>query len=383
VIELRKFVAPEFVFGAGARHLAGRYAKNFGGSRVLVVTDPEVMAAGWAGQVIESLGAGGVPYTLFSQVTPNPKDSEVMAGAELYRQERCGVIVAVGGGSPMDCAKGIGIVSSNRQHILEFEGVDKVEIPGPPLICIPTTAGTSADVSQFAIITDRQRRVKIAIISKAVVPEVALIDPVTTTTMDAALTACTGLDALVHAFEAFVSTAQSPITDLHALEAIRLVTAHLPTAIANPADLKARSPMMLASLHAGLAFSNASLGLVHAMAHSLGGWLDFPHGEANALLLDHVVSFNFDAVPERYRRIGVAMGLELEGTPPAEVKAALIGAVQRLRTAAGISHTLGQKGVRADDIPHLAAAALRDACLATNPRQPRQRDIETIYAKAL
>ena len=289
----------------------------------------------------------------------------------------------MGGGSPIDCAKGIGIVSSNRQPILEFEGVDKVEIPGPPLICIPTTAGTSADVSQFAIITDRQRRVKIAIISKAVVPEVALIDPVTTTTMDAALTACTGLDALVHAFEAFVSTAQSPITDLHALEAIRLVTAHLPTAIANPADLKARSPMMLASLHAGLAFSNASLGLVHAMAHSLGGWLDFPHGEANALLLDHVVSFNFDAVPERYRRIGVAMGLELEGTPPAEVKAALIGAVQRLRTAAGISHTLGQKGVRADDIPHLATAALRDACLATNPRQPRQRDIETIYAKAL
>lgn len=383
MIELRKFVVPEFVFGAGARHLAGRYTKNFGGSRVLVVTDPGVMAAGWAGQVIESLEADGLPYTLFFQVTPNPKDSEVMAGAELYRQERCDVIVVVGGGSPMDCAKGIGIVSSNRQHILEFEGVDKVTIPGPPLICIPTTAGTSADVSQFAIITDRQRRVKIAIISKAVVPEVALIDPVTTTTMDAALTGCTGLDALVHAFEAFVSTAQSPITDLHALEAIRLVTAHLPTAIAKPADLEARSYMMLASLHAGLAFSNASLGLVHAMAHSLGGWLDFPHGEANALLLDHVVSFNFDAVPERYRRIGVAMGLEMEGTPPAEVKTALVGAVKRLRTAAGISHTLGQKGVRADDIPHLAATALRDACLATNPRQPRQRDIETIYAKAL
>ncbi len=383
MIELRKFVAPEFVFGVGARHLAGRYAKNFGARRVLVVTDPGVLAAGWTGQVIESLEADGVPYTLFSQVTPNPKDSEVMAGAELYRQERCDVIVAVGGGSPMDCAKGIGIVSSNRQHILEFEGVDRVEIPGPPLICLPTTAGTSADVSQFAIITDRRRRVKIAIISKAVVPEVALIDPVTTTTMDAALTGCTGLDALVHAFEAFVSTAQSPITDLHALEAVRLVAAHLPAAIANPADLEARSQMMLASLHAGLAFSNASLGLVHAMAHSLGGWLDFPHGEANALLLDHVVSFNFAAVPERYRRIGVAMGLELEGTPPAEVKTALVGAVKRLRTAAGISHTLGQKGVRSDDIPHLAATARRDACLATNPRQPRQRDIETIYAKAL
>lgn len=192
----------------------------------------------------------------------------------------------------IDCAKGIGVASTNRKHMLEFKGVDHVPIPGPPFIAIPSTAGTSADVSQFAIINDTDRRCKFAIISKSVVPDVALIDPTTTTTMDPYLTACTGMDALVHAIEAFVSTAHSPLFDIHALEAIRLVCKHLPFAIRNPQDAEARGGMMLASLEAGLAFSNASLGAVHAMAHSLGGYLDLPHGECNVLLLDHVVAFN-------------------------------------------------------------------------------------------
>ncbi len=193
----------------------------------------------------------------------------------------------------MDCAKGIGIVSTNRKNILDIEGIDNVPIPGPPLICIPTTSGTSADVSQFAIINDTVEKRKIAIISKTVVPDVALIDPLTTLTMPAYLTACTGIDALVHAVEAYVSTANSPLLDLHALEAVRLVCTNLPQVLAAPTDLELRGKMTLASLQAGLAFSNASLGAVHAMAHSLGGLLDLPHGECNALLLDHVVNFNY------------------------------------------------------------------------------------------
>ena len=206
---LRKFVAPEFIFGLEARRLAGRYAKNLGGQKILVVTDPGVIAAGWTKDVTESLEEANLAYTVFDGVTPNPRAEEIMAGAEIYQREGCNLIVAVGGGSPMDCAKGIGIVSTNKKHILEFEGVDLVPIPGPPLICIPTTGGTSADVSQFAIIANMREKVKIAIISKTVVPDVALIDPVTLTTMDSYLTACTGLDALTHAIEAFVSTAHS------------------------------------------------------------------------------------------------------------------------------------------------------------------------------
>jgi alcohol dehydrogenase len=378
--ELRKFVVPEFVFGPGARHLAGRYAKNFGGRKVLVVTDPGVMAAGWVAEVTASLAEQGLTPIVFSQVTANPRADEVMAGAQVYAAEGCNVIVAVGGGSPMDCAKGIGIVHSNRDHILAFEGIDEVPTPGPPLICIPTTAGSAADVSQFAIITDTGRRVKIAIVSKTVVPDIALIDPLTTVTMSADLTACTGMDALAHAVEAFVSNAHAPITDLHALEAVRLVTANLLKAIANPHDADARGQMMLGSLHAGLAFSNASLGAVHAMAHSLGGFLNLPHGEANALLLSYVLAFNFEAAAERYHQIARAMGLDVQAE---QAKSALLAALARLRGAAGVDRTLGQLGVQHRHIPELAEKAMQDACMVTNPRRPTQRDIEEIYEAAL
>jgi len=213
---LRKFVAPEFVFGSGSRKLVGRYATNLGAKRVLLVTDPGVIAAGWAGDVADVLIESGIAYSLFSAVTPNPKAEEVMAGVRHYEANECDIIVSVGGGSVTDCAKGIGIASANKSHILDFEGVDNVPLPPPPLICVPTTAGTSADVSQFAIITDTAERVKIAIISKAVVPDVSLVDPDTCFTMDPYLTACTGLDALVHAIEAFVSQANGPMSDLHA-----------------------------------------------------------------------------------------------------------------------------------------------------------------------
>ncbi len=379
---LRKFVAPEFVFGIDGRQLAGRYARNLGARKVLVVTDQGVIDAGWTEQVVQNLEAEGLDCAIFSQVTPNPRDHEVMAGVEIYQHENCNAIVAVGGGSPMDCAKGIGIASANSQHVLTFEGIDEVPYPGPPLICVPTTAGTSADVSQFGIITDTENKVKIAIISKMIVPDVALIDPVTTTTMDSRLTACTGLDALVHAIEAYVSNASSPLTDLHALEAVGLIADNLLAAVAAPDDLSVRGAMMLASLHAGLAFSNASLGAVHAMAHSLGGYQDFAHGQANAILLEYVIAFNFDAVPQRYQRIGQAMGLDLEGLPFDEAKATLLKSVRRLRTEAGAGQTLGDMGLQVEDIPMLAANAIKDACMVTNPRRPTQEDIEAIYEQA-
>jgi len=379
--ELRKFVAPEFVFGVGARLLAGRYARNFGAHKVMVVTDPGIIAAGWLDQVLATLEEEQITCVVFDQVHPNPRDHEVMQGARRYQDEECELILALGGGSPMDCAKGIGIVVANAQNVLEFEGVDEVALPAPPLICIPTTSGSSADVSQFAIINDTERQVKIAIISKTVVPDVALIDPETTTTMDAELTAATGLDALTHAVEAYVSNANSPITDLHALEAIRLVWRSLANAQARPGDLEARSQMMLASLHAGLAFSNASLGAVHAMAHSLGGLLDLPHGECNALLLEHVVAYNFEHAAGRYRRIAAEIGLD----PPADnaaAKDALVNALRSMRTSLGVRQTLAQIGVRPQDIPALAGKAIHDPCVVTNPRTPTAQDLVNIYEQA-
>jgi len=381
--ELRKFVAPEYIFGVGARQLAGRYAKNLGGQRALVVSDPGVVKAGWTQDVIASLEEAGLSVALFTDVSPNPKVGEVMAGAELYQAKHCDILVAVGGGSPIDCAKGIGIVSSNRQHILAFEGVDKVRVPMPPLICIPTTGGTSADVSQFAIISDPVEKIKFAIISKSVVPDLALIDPLTLTTMDSFLAACTGLDALTHGIEAYVSNASSPMTDLHALEAIRLLAANLADSIKNPQDVESRSKVMQGSLLAGLAFSNAILGAAHAMAHSLGGERDAPHGECNAILLDHVIEFNLPATPERFARIAEAMGLDLRGMDSVARRRALLAKVREIKRASGVEKVLKDIGVGRSDLPQLSKKALRDPCLVTNPRRATQRDLEVIYEESL
>lgn len=381
-LHLRKFVAPEIVFGVGARKLAGRYAQNMGARRVMVVSDPGVVDAGWAGQVIESLKEAKLPYVLFDGVTPNPKTMEITKGAELYLAKRCDAIVAIGGGSVIDCAKAIGIVGTNLAPISKFEGVDRVDAAIPPLVCIPTTAGSSADVSQFAIIMDEERRVKMAIVSKAVVPDVALIDPVTLTTMPSYLAACTGMDALTHAIEAYVSNASSPLTDLHALEAIRLLDGYLRPSISSPDNVMLKGKVMLASLEAGLAFSNAILGAVHAMAHSLGGLLDLAHGECNAILLEPVIAFNYSAVSERYAHVAQVMGIDLAGMSKLEIKIALLEHIRQLRQNVGISRQLGQIGVKPEDIPELARKALEDACMATNPITPTLQEIEEIYHAA-
>jgi alcohol dehydrogenase class IV len=383
VLELRKFVAPEFIFGSGAIELVGRYAHNFGARKVLIVTDPGVIQAGWATKVQNILANSGILSCIFSNISPNPRVDEVMAGAETYDSENCDVIVAVGGGSPMDCAKGIGIVATNRKHILLFEGIDQVPIPGPPLICIPTTAGTSADVSQFAIVSDQQEKVKKAIISKTTVPDVALIDPATSLTMSPYLTSCTGIDALVHAIEAYTSTANAPMFDLHALEAIRLISANLENVLKKPDDLELRGRIMLGSLQAGLAFSNASLGAVHAMAHSLGGYLDLPHGECNAILLNHVIEYNFPEAVSRYKEIGKALGLDVQTMTNQEAKKSLLNEILRLKHSVGITKTLKEHGATSSDVEQLASKAIKDPCMVTNPRMPVQRDVEVIYEEAL
>lgn len=382
-LELRKFLAPEFIFGVGARLLAGRYAKNLGGQKILVVSDPGVVKAGWTADVTKSLEEAGLSYVVYTGVTPNPKVAEVMAGVALYRAERCNAVVAVGGGSPIDCAKAIGIVSSNHRPITEFEGVDMVKVPMPPLICIPTTGGTSADVSQFAIISNPVERVKFAIISKSVVPDLALIDPATLSTMDAYLTACTGLDAVTHAIESFVSTARSAMTDLHALEALRLLSQNLIPSIRNLGDLELRTKVMQGSLQAGLAFSNAILGANHAMAHSLGGALDLPHGECNSILLDHVIDFNYSSAPERFDQIAQAFGLDLRGKNQAQRKRALLEHVRHMKRQAGVYRTLREVGVGRTDVNFYSDHALKDPCMATNPRRPSMRDIETVYEESL
>lgn len=380
---MRKFVAPEIVYGEGARLLAGQYASLFQVDKILVVTDKGVIAAGIVEQILPSFEERGIKYTIFSDVVPNPRAQSVMEGAKVYAEHNCSGIIAIGGGSSIDCAKGIGIVNSNNRHILEFEGVDKVEIPAPPLICVPTTSGSSADVSQFAIITDEKQKVKIAIISKTLVPDVALIDPVTLLTLNHDLTLNTVLDSLTHAIEAYVSNAHSSITDIHALEAIRLIITNLPGTIRELKNLEYRTYTMLASMHAGLAFSNASLGAVHAMAHSLGGFLDLPHGMCNALLLPSVIKYNYPGSPDRYDTISRLLGNDLTGKSPDERRDLLLGCLKEFYGQVGFCGCLSDIGVKKEHLRQLTEKAMKDACMVTNPRSPHMEDILGVYESAL
>ncbi|MCE8012029.1 iron-containing alcohol dehydrogenase [Halomonas daqingensis] len=381
--ELRKFVAPEIIFGDGARRAVANFVGTFGAERVLLVSDPGVVLAGWVEEVEADLAEQGIFSQRFTSVSPNPRAEEVMAGAMAYREMGAQAIVAIGGGSPMDCAKGIGIVVAHDGHIIDFEGVDTLRVPIPPLIFVPTTAGTSADISQFAIISDQQRRMKFSIVSKSVVPDVSLIDPQVTLTMSPFLTACTGVDALVHAIEAFVSTGSGPLTDAHALEAMRLINGHLVALVQAPHDLELRSQVMLGSMQAGLAFSNAILGAVHAMSHSLGGFLDLPHGLCNSLLLEHVVAYNFEAAPERFTRIAETLGIDCRGLNSTQVKARLIDHLIELKRAVGLTGSLGRLGVHTSDVPFLARHALEDPCILTNPRRSSPRDVQVVYEEAM
>ena len=371
---MRKFFAPEFVFGVGALDLAGRYARNLGASRVFLVSDPGVREAGWVRDVEASLEAEELPWVLFDQVSPNPQMEEVEAGTRAFEEHRCDMICAVGGGSPIDCAKAVSVLSTNGGNIRDYLGVDQVPQPGCPLLMIPTTAGSAAEVSQFAILSDPRARRKCGIISKLIVPDVALVDPRTPCSLDTHQAAGGAMDTLTHAVEAYVSNAHSPVTDPLALEAVRLVGAHFEEGIAHPARPEHRGHLLKASLLSGLAFSNASLGLVHAMAHALGGMLDSIHGDSNALLLDGVVRFNLSSATSRYARVAEALGVSPEG---------LIPRLRELRGLAGLGEGIASLGATEAIIPDLVARAMADPCLVTNPRQPRPDEVAQLFREAL
>jgi alcohol dehydrogenase class IV len=381
-MELRKYLSPEILIGDGALSLAGRYAKKFAARKALVVTDQGVMDAGWTAVVEKSLHDNGIEYTVFKDIHSNPRDFEVMNGADVFTDEECDVIVAVGGGSPIDCAKGIAIVIANGGHINQYEGVDNIPMPVPPLICLPTTSGSAADISQFAIINNSSENRKIAIISKSLVPDISLIEPRATTTKNNYLTACTAIDTLVHGIEAYVSNAASLFTDLNALKAIELVYHNLLPCLESPKEMKYRDALSYATAMAGQAFSNASLGLVHGMAHSLGGKFDAFHGEANALLLELVIDFNFNFAKEKYIRIAETLGLNIANSEPEKIKKNLIKTLYRFRTAAGLGHNTAKWKSSKEEKLLLAKNVLLDPCLATNPRPVNIDDVVMLYEKA-
>jgi alcohol dehydrogenase class IV len=374
--ELRKFVSPEFITGINSRIFAGRYAKNFRAGKVLLAVDPNISSIWWMDEIMQSLDEEGVEYTEFSGITENPKAYEVMKGAELFRQNKCDGIVAVGGGSTLDCAKGIGIVAANGGDITEYIGVDLVSSPMPPLICIPTTAGSSADVSQYAVISDHNY--KKLIISKSVVPDVSLLDPQTLTTQPEEVTYGSGIDALFHAVEAFCSNGSSRVTDIFALKAIEELSSGLVEVTDDPYNTELREKTMFASLYAGLAFSNAGLGLIHAMAHSIGGLLDISHGVSSMLVAGPAIKYNYAFCPEKYRKISAAMGIDESRLKDAELKETLINAIYDVAgeyTEKIISEFRPERDLEETIVKRTG----NDPCIATNPGIPNEDELGEIW----
>jgi 1,3-propanediol dehydrogenase len=379
-----KFQTPEIVFGPESLAEAGFAARRIGAQRPFVVTDPGIIAVGWADELNRHLAEADLFATFWSGLTPNPKDFEIAEGYQRYRESGCDVIIAIGGGSCLDAAKGIAILTGNGGQILDYAGVDRVTRPIPPLLMIPSTAGTGADVSQFCIITDTTSKVKVTIMGRALVPEISVTDPRLLSTMPADLAAATGLDALTHGIEAYVSCAHNPLADGHALNAVRLVFGNLPRIVDRDASGDLRDHMAQASLEAGMAFTNALLGATHAMSHQVGGLLDLPHGVVNGVLLPHVIRFNAAVAPDRFVPLAQAAGLAAApGMPGEEAGYLLADRVRAIGDELGIPRGLAELGVAPGSVPTLAANALADACLATNPRPVSQADLAALFHAAL
>ncbi|MNF86745.1 Alcohol dehydrogenase 2 [compost metagenome] len=323
-----------------------------------------------------------IDSSIFDGAKANPSIANVEQGLAQLQRERCDCVISLGGGSPHDCAKGIALCATNGGKISDYEGVDRSAKPQLPLIAINTTAGTASEMTRFCIITDEARHVKMAIVDRNVTPLLSVNDPALMAAMPKGLTAATGMDALTHAIEAYVSTAATPITDACAIKAIELISQNLRQAVAVGSDLQARENMAYAQFLAGMAFNNASLGYVHAMAHQLGGFYDLPHGVCNAVLLPHVQRFNAKVSAARLRDVAKAMGVEVSGMSAEQGSDAAIAAIESLSRDIDIPAGLAVLGAKEADVPTLASNALKDACGLTNPRVASQEEIEGIFKAA-
>lgn len=370
------------LMGAGSAKTVGEQAKKFG-KKALIVTDAFLAKNGMADQIVSNVVKAGLEAVVYPGAEPNPTDKNVHDGFKALKDNGCDVIISLGGGSSHDTAKGIGIIAGNGGSIRDYEGLDKMTQPMMPLIAVNTTAGTASEMTRFCIITNTDTHVKMAIVDWQCTPNISINDPLMMMDMPASLTAATGMDALTHAIEAYVSTQATPVTDASALMAIQLISKNLRQAVANGKNFTARDNMAYAEFLAGMAFNNASLGYVHAMAHQLGGFYNLPHGVCNAILLPHVEEFNLIACPDRFVDIAKAMGENVSGLTTRDAADVVIAAIRQLSKDVGIPSNLTELGVKAEDLKIMAENAMKDACSLTNPRSAKVEDIVKIFQKAL
>lgn len=371
-------------FGCGAVADLGLIVKSLGGSKVFLVADPGLAAAGLLDRISQPLDDGKIPYTLYTKVNPEPGLQLADEGATLARQAGTDCVIGVGGGSAMDVAKAVSILLTNGGQAEDYLGLGKIKKAGVPKIMIPTTAGTGAEVSFTAVFINEKTKSKGGMNGDPLYPEAAILDPELTTSVPPHITASTGIDALTHAMEAFVSTQAHPISDMYAMEAMKLISANLSKAYAHGGNLSARTNMLMGSLLAGKALATAGVGLVHAMAYPLGGMFAVPHGLANAVLLPYVLQYNLIGAPEKYAQVAAVMGCDIKGLNAKEAARCLVEAVFELTMEIGIPPTLADLNVTAEQIPEMARIALTvTRPVENNPRRPTLEDVISVYQVAL
>jgi len=379
----RIYLPPLSLIGPGALNDLGEELKDLPYQKALFVTDKILVKLGVAQKVIEVMEASNIEVILFDDVQPNPTTKNVNNGLKLLKDNNCDFILTLGGGSPQDCGKAIGILATNGGDIKDYNGIHLSKHKSLPIIAINTTAGTASEVTINYVITDEERHIKMVMVDKNCLVSIAVNDPELMLGKPAALTAATGMDALTHAIETYVTKGAFGWSDALALEAIKLISQSLEIAVVDGKNLEARSKMAWGQFIAGQAFSNAGLGYVHSMAHQLGGMYDLPHGVANAILLPHVEQFNIPACAHKLKRVARAMGvgvLEMSDTQGAN---AAISAIKALSKSVGIPTGLKELGVKEDDFEEMAKNALLDVCTGGNPREVTLEDTIAIYKAAM
>ncbi len=372
-------------FGPGARKELPEVIKRLGKSKALIVTDAGLVKFGVAKMVTDVLDEAAIPYEIFSDVKPNPTVTNVKNGIEAYKKSVADFIIAIGGGSSIDTAKAVGIVINNPEFsdIVSLEGCAPTKNKSVPIVALPTTAGTAAETTINYVIIDEVNQKKMVCVDPNDIPAVAIVDAELMYSLPASLTAATGMDALTHAIEGYITKGAWALSDMFEIEAIRMISRNLPTAVAEPSNAVARDAMAVAQYVAGMAFSNVGLGLVHGMAHPLGSLFDIPHGVANALLLPTIMEWNMPACLDKYPAIAEAMGVDISDMTREEAAQAACDAVKALSIKVGIPQHLSEIGIKESDIDTLSEQAIADVCTPGNPRDVAIEDIKALYAKVL
>ena len=383
---INRFVLNEVsYFGPGARQVLPQEVKRLGLHKAFVATDKDLIKFGVADKVLDVLRQANIPYEIFSEIKPNPTVSNVKAGVEAFAKSGADFILAIGGGSSMDTAKAVGIITNNPEFadVVSLEGTADTKKKSVPIIALPTTAGTAAEVTINYVITDEQNQKKMVCVDPNDIPAIAIVDAELMYSLPKGLTAATGMDALTHAIEGLITKGAWEMSDMFEIKAIEMIARYLETAVNEPTNPEARNGMAVAQYIAGMAFSNVGLGVVHGMAHPLGAIFDIPHGVANALLLPTIMEFNAPAALNKYVEIAKAMKVYADGMTREEAADAAVKAVKELALRVGIPQHLSQLGIKAEDLERLAEAACADVCTPGNPREVNKEIILELYKKVL